>query len=185
MKKTLAIIALSMSLQVHASITLIPTDSRHLLLALSVKTQSLDVEQIKIHDSQSFDIIENGKYIGSLIPAEGYYKKYNSLCFIGWSTDKKEISNIIPSIGQGDFENSTCLSLDAVGKIDVRDKTFIGFVYTVGLRDRRAKNYFLIELNKENRTIIDKSILIDSLQNNGNKKSITMLRKYLSQTILR
>ncbi|GAB7204461.1 hypothetical protein OS21_09500 [Dickeya oryzae] len=89
MKKTLAIIALSMSLQVHASITLIPTDSRHLLLSLSVKTQSLDVEQIKIHESQSFDIIENGKYIGSLIPAEGYYKKYNPLCFIGWSTDKK------------------------------------------------------------------------------------------------
>ncbi|GAB7195102.1 hypothetical protein [Dickeya oryzae] len=185
MKKTLAIIALSMSLQVHASITLIPTDSRHLLLSLSVKTQSLDVEQIKIHESQSFDIIENGKYIGSLIPAEGYYKKYNPLCFIGWSTDKKEISNIVPSIGQGDFENSTCLSLDAVGKIDVRDKTFIGFVYTVGLRDRRAKNYFLIEIDKENRILIDKSILIDSLQNNGDKKSITMLRKYLSQTILR
>ncbi|GAB7204462.1 hypothetical protein OS21_09510 [Dickeya oryzae] len=98
---------------------------------------------------------------------------------------KKEISNIVPSIGQGDFENSTCLSLDAVGKIDVRDKTFIGFVYTVGLRDRRAKNYFLIEIDKENRILIDKSILIDSLQNNGDKKSITMLRKYLSQTILR
>ncbi|AJC67695.1 hypothetical protein [Dickeya zeae] len=179
MKKTLAIIALSMSLQVHASITLIPTDSRHLLLSLSVKTQSLDVEQIKIHESQSFDIIENGKYIGSLIPAEGYYKKYNPLCFIGWSTDKKEISNIVPSIGQGDFENSTCLSLDAVGKIDVRDKTFIGFVYTVGLRDRRAKNYFLIEVDKDKKTITDKSAIVDELQNNGEKKSIASLRKYL------
>ncbi|WP_226067362.1 hypothetical protein [Dickeya zeae] len=185
MKKILATITLSMSLQAYASIILTPIDGSHLLSTLSIKAQPLEVEQIEIHNSQSFDVIENGKYIDSLIPAEGYYKKYNPLCFIGWSTDKKEISNIVPSIGQGDFENSTCLSLDAVGKIDVRDKTFIGFVYTIGLRDRRAKNYFLIEIDKENRTIIDKSILIDSLQNNGNKKSITMLRKYLSQTILR
>ncbi|MEI7346659.1 hypothetical protein [Dickeya chrysanthemi] len=183
MKKILAIIILS--LQAHASITLTPIDSSNLLLQLSIKTQPLGLDQIKIDNGQSFDITENGKYLGTLISAEGYYKKYNPLCFIGWSTDKKEISNIVPSIGQGDFENSTCLSLDAVGKIDVSDKTYIGFVYTVGLRDRRAKNYFLLELNKENRTIIDKSILIDSLQNSGDNKSIAMLRKYLSQNILR
>ncbi|MCA7000367.1 hypothetical protein [Dickeya solani] len=182
MKRILAIITLSMSLQAHASITLTPIDSSNLLLQLSIKTQPLGIDQIKIDKGQSFDIIENGKYLSTLIPAEGYYRKYNPLCFIGWSIDKKEISNIVPSIGQGDFENSTCLSLDAVGKIDVSDKTYIGFVYTVGLRDRRAKNYFLLELGKNKRTIVDKSTVIDELQNNGEKKSIFALRKYLENT---
>ncbi|WP_038911981.1 hypothetical protein [Dickeya dadantii] len=177
MKKILTIITLSISLQAHASITLTPIDSSNLLLQLSIKTQPLGIDQIKIDNGQSFDITENGKYLGTLIPAEGYYRKYNPLCFIGWSIDKKEISNIVPSIGQGDFENSTCLSLDAVGKIDVRKKTYIGFVYTVGLRDRRAKNYFLIELDKDKITIADKNALVDSLQNNSDEKSIAMLRK--------
>ncbi|ACZ78394.1 hypothetical protein [Dickeya parazeae] len=181
MKKILAIITLSMSLQAHASIMLTPIDSSNLLLQLSIKTQPLGIDQIKIDNGQSFDITENGKYLGTLIPAEGYYRKYNPLCFIGWSIDKKEISNIVQSIGQGDFENSTCLSLDAVGKIDVRDKSFIGFVYTVGLRDRRAKNYFLIEIDKDKKTITDKSTIIDELQNNGKKKSITAIKKYLEE----
>jgi hypothetical protein len=185
MKKILAIITLSISLQTYASITLTPIDSSNLLLQLSIKTQPLGIDQIKIDNGQSFDVTENGKYLGTLIPAEGYYRKYNPLCFIGWSIDKKEISNIVPSIGQGDFENSTCLSLDAVGKIDVSDKTYIGFVYTVGLRDRRAKNYFLIELDKDKITIADKSALVDSLQNNSDEKSIAMLRKYFSQNISR
>ncbi|ACT05454.1 hypothetical protein Dd1591_0572 [Dickeya chrysanthemi Ech1591] len=185
MKKILATITLSMSLQAYASIILTPIDGSHLLSPLSIKAQPLGLDQIKIDNGQSFDITENGKYLGTLISAEGYYKKYNPLCFIGWSTDKKEISNIVPSIGQGDFENSTCLSLDAVGKIDVSDKTYIGFVYTVGLRDRQAKNYFLLELDKDKRTIVDKSTVVDELQNNGDKKSIAMLRKYLSQNILR
>ncbi|MCA7013494.1 hypothetical protein LF934_12690 [Dickeya dadantii] len=184
MKKILAIITLSMSLQAHASITLTPIDSSNLLSQVSMKAQPLGIDQIKIDNGQSFDITENGKYLGTLIPAEGYYRKYNPLCFIGWSIDKKEISNIVPSIGQGDFENSICLSFDAVGKIEVKEKTYIGFVYTVGLIDRRAKNYFLIELDKDKRTITDKSTLIDSLQNNSDKKSISMLRKYFSQKIL-
>ncbi|MGM3191447.1 hypothetical protein ACS25B_11075 [Dickeya dadantii subsp. dieffenbachiae] len=185
MKKILAIITLSMSLQAHASITLTPIDSSNLLSQVSMKTQPLGIDQIKIDNGQSFDITENGKYLGTLIPAEGYYRKYNPLCFISWSIDKKEISNIVPSIGQGDFENSICLSLDAVGKIEVKEKTYIGFVYTVGLRDRRAKNYFLIELDKDKKTIADKSTLVDSLQNNSDEKSIAILRKYFSQNISR
>ncbi|WP_238556060.1 hypothetical protein [Dickeya sp. NCPPB 3274] len=173
MKKILTtIIILSASLQAHASITLAPMDGNHLLSQSATKTQHLGIDQIKINKGQSFDIIESDKYIGTLIPAEGYYNQYNPLCFIGWSIDKREISNIIQSIGQGDFENSICLSLDAVGKIEVKDKTYIGLVYTVGLRDRRAKNYFLLELDKEKRTIVDKSTLVDSLQNNGEKKAL-------------
>lgn len=179
MKKLLVIMILSISLQAYASITLMPIDSNNLLSLVSLKSQPLEIDQIKIHKGQSFNIIENEEYIGTLIPAKGYYKKYNPICFIGWSVDKKDISNIVQSIGQGDFENSICLNLDAVGKIEVREKTYIGFVYTVGLRDRRAKNYFVLELDKEKRTIIDKSTIVDTLQNNGEKKSIATLRKYL------
>ncbi|WKV49687.1 hypothetical protein [Dickeya fangzhongdai] len=179
MKKLLTIIILSISLQSYASITLTPIDSSNLLSLVSIKTQPLGIGQIKIQKGQSFNIIENEEYIGTLIPAEGYYKKYNPMCFIGWSVDKKDISNIVQSIGQGDFENSICLNLDAVGKIEVREKTYIGFVYTVGLRDRRAKNYFVLELDKEKRIIIDRSTIVDTLQNNGEKKSIAALRKYL------
>lgn len=179
MKKLLVIMILSISLQAYASITLMPIDSNNLLSLVSLKSQLLEIDQIKIHKGQSFNIIENEEYIGTLIPAKGYYKKYNPICFIGWSVDKKDISNIVQSIGQGDFENSICLNLDAVGKIEVREKTYIGFVYTVGLRDRRAKNYFVLELDKEKRTIIDKSTIVDTLQNNGEKKSIATLRKYL------
>lgn len=165
----------------YSTVTLTKPHDSGILSKLITRSQLSEITDVKIQKNQTFDISEDGKYLGTLIPAEGYYRKYNPLCFIGWSIDKKEISNIVPSIGQGDFENSTCLSLDAVGKIDVRDKSFIGFVYTVGLRDRRAKNYFLIEIDKDKKTITDKSTIIDELQNNGEKKSITAIRKYLEE----
>ncbi|MCO7253694.1 hypothetical protein KSI86_05910 [Dickeya oryzae] len=179
MKLPLTYLIILLSFQSYASINLKKPEPIDFSRQLTEKATPLEISDISIEKNQVFEIERDGIYIGTLIPAEGYYKKYNPLCFIGWSTDKKEISNIVPSIGQGDFENSTCLSLDAVGKIDVRDKTFIGFVYTVGLRDRRAKNYFLIEIDKDKKTITDKSTIVDELQNNGEKKSIASLRKYL------
>ncbi|WP_038906467.1 hypothetical protein [Dickeya zeae] len=181
MKLPLTYLIILLSFQSYASINLKKPEPIDFSRQLTEKATPLEISDISIEKNQVFEIERDGIYIGTLIPAEGYYKKYNPLCFIGWSTDKKEISNIVPSIGQGDFENSTCLSLDAVGKIDVRDKTFIGFVYTVGLRDRRAKNYFLIEINKDKKTITDKSTIVDELQNNGEKKSITAIKKYLKE----
>ncbi|WP_033575422.1 hypothetical protein [Dickeya chrysanthemi] len=182
MKKLLTYLIILLSFESYASINLKKPEKIDFSRQLTEKTKPLEISDINIEKDQTFEIEKDGLYLGTLIPAEGYYKQYNPLCFIGWSIDKKEISNIVPSIGQGDFENSTCLSLDAVGKIDVRDKTYIGFVYTVGLRDRQAKNYFLLELDKDKRTIVDKSTVVDELQNNGDKKSITALRKYLENT---
>ncbi|WP_350312787.1 hypothetical protein OHJ28_19590 [Dickeya fangzhongdai] len=179
MKNLLIYFILTLSFQSYASINLKKADNVDFSRQLSEKAEPLEINDIKIKKDQTFEIEKDGIYIGTLVPAEGYYKKYNPICFIGWSVDKKDISNIVQSIGQGDFENSICLNLDAVGKIEVREKTYIGFVYTVGLRDRRAKNYFVLELDKEKRTIIDKSTIVDTLQNNGEKKSIAALRKYL------
>ncbi|ATZ95877.1 hypothetical protein [Dickeya fangzhongdai] len=174
---TSLLIALLASLQSKASISLVKNEDQALSNEVVKYGNARGVVDIKSQSEQSFDIIEDGKYIGTIVPAKGFHKNYYPLCFIGWSTDKKTISDIVPSIGQGSFELSLCSTLDGVGKIEEKERTFIGFVYTVGLRDRYAQNYFLIELNKGNKTIEDKSQLIERFQNDSEKKSIADLRK--------
>ncbi|GAB7199965.1 hypothetical protein [Dickeya oryzae] len=152
MKKTIytsLLITLLVSIPSYASVSLTKNDDKTLSSAVIKSGNNKGIIDINIQEHQQFDITEDGKYIGTIIPARGFYKNYYPLCFIGWSTDKKTVSNIVSSIGQGYFELSLCSKLDAVGKIDEAGRTFIGFVYTVGLRDRYSQNYFLIELDKE------------------------------------
>ncbi|ACT05455.1 hypothetical protein Dd1591_0573 [Dickeya chrysanthemi Ech1591] len=173
---TSVLITLLASIPSYASVNLIKSDDETLSSEIIKSGNDKEIIDISIQDNQQFDIIDDGKYIGTIIPARGFYNNDKPLCFIGWSTDKKTISKIIPSIGQGYFELSLCSKLDAIGKIEEKGRTFIGFVYTVGLRDRYAQNYFLIELDKEKRTIEDKSQLIEKLQNNSDKKNIADLK---------
>ncbi|MEI7346658.1 hypothetical protein [Dickeya chrysanthemi] len=179
MKKTIytsLFITLLASIPSYASVNLIKSDDKTLSSEVIKSGNNKGIVDISIQENQQFDITDSGKHIGTIIPARGFYKNYYPLCFIGWSTDKKTISKIIPSIGQGYFELSHCSKLDAIGKIEEKGRTFIGFVYTVGLRDRYAQNYFLIELDKEKRTIEDKSQLIEKFQNNSEKKNIAVLK---------
>ncbi|QYM93550.1 hypothetical protein [Dickeya zeae] len=174
---TSVLITLLASISSYASVSLTKNDDKTLSSEVIKSGNNKGIIDINIQEHQQFDITDDGKYIGTIIPARGFYKNYYPLCFIGWSTDKKTVSNIVSSIGQGYFELSLCSKLDAVGKIDEAGRTFIGFVYTVGLRDRYSQNYFLIELDKEKRTIVDKSQLIEKFQNDSEKKSIADLRR--------
>ncbi|QIZ48493.1 hypothetical protein [Dickeya zeae] len=179
MKKTISslLITLLASMPLYASVNLIKNNDKNLSNEIVKVGNKKGIIDISVQNEQKFDLIDNGEYIGTIIPARGFYKNYYPLCFIGWSTDKKTVSNIVSSIGQGYFELSLCSKLDAVGKIDEAGRTFIGFVYTVGLRDRYSQNYFLIELDKEKKTIEDKSQLIEKFQNDSEKKSIADLKK--------
>ncbi|MCL6404726.1 hypothetical protein EXT70_03350 [Dickeya dadantii] len=183
MKVLLAILTLIIPLSSYSTIKLTKINDSSILKKLIIKGQASDISRIKIQKDQTFDISEDGKYIGTIVPAEGYYNNIEPLCFIGWSSDNKNISDIKVSIGRGFFETVTCLSLDAVGKIEVKGKTFIGFVYTVALRDRTSQNYFLLELDKDRRTITDVSNIIEKLQFYSEKKSIIDLKKYLEENL--
>ncbi|AYH49529.1 hypothetical protein B6N31_18695 [Dickeya fangzhongdai] len=181
MKALLTILILIIPLNSYSTIRLTQNDDSSILNNLITKGQLSKINRIKIQKGQTFDISENGKYIGTIVPAEGYYNNIEPLCFIGWSSDNKNISDIKISIGRGFFETVTCLSLDAIRKIEVKGKTFIGFVYTVALRDRTSQNYFLLELDKERKTITDVSNTIEKLQFYSEKKSIIDLKKYLEE----
>ncbi|MEI7186691.1 hypothetical protein [Dickeya dianthicola] len=187
MKILLTIFILIIPLSSYSTIRLTKTYDSSILNNLITKGQLSKISRLKIQKDQTFDISENGKYIGTIVPAEGYYNNIEPLCFIGWSSDNKNISDIKISIGRGFIETVTCLSLDAIGKIEVKGKTFIGFVYTVALRDRTSQNYFLLELDKEKQTtidvsnIIDASNIIEKLQFHSEKKNIIDLRKYLEE----
>ncbi|WKV49685.1 hypothetical protein [Dickeya fangzhongdai] len=181
MKIMLAILILIIPLSSYSTIKLTKIHDNNILNNLIIKGQPSEISRIKIQKDQTFNISENGKYIGTIVPAEGYYNNIEPLCFIGWSSDNKNISDIKISIGRGFFETVTCLSLDAVGKIEVKGKTFIGFVYTVALRDRTSQNYFLLELDKERKKITDVSNTIEKLQFYSEKKSIIDLKKYLKE----
>ncbi|WP_226067530.1 hypothetical protein [Dickeya zeae] len=184
MKKTIytsLLITLLVSIPSYASVSLTKNDDKTLSSEVIKSGNNKGIIDINIQEHQQFDITDDGKYIGTIIPARGFYKNYYPLCFIGWSTDKKTVSDIVSSIGQGYFELSLCSKLDAVGKIDEAGRTFIGFVYTVGLRDRYSQNYFLIELDKYKRIIEDKSQLIEKFQNDSKKKSIADLKNNIKK----
>ncbi|MBP2848498.1 hypothetical protein [Dickeya oryzae] len=182
MKKTLLLIMLTVSLQSHAAISLVKNNDASLMKTTIEDANKRGIVDIKIQEEQAFDVNENNNNIGTIIPGKGFYKNYYPVCFISWSTDKKTISNIVLSMGNGDFEFSQCENLDAVGKIESAGKTFIGFVYSVGLPDDRTeKNYFLLEIDKNKKTITDKSNIVDALQNTDEIKSITAIRKHLKK----
>ncbi|QYM93553.1 hypothetical protein [Dickeya zeae] len=182
MKKILLLIMLTVSLQSHAAISLVKNSDASLMKTTIEDANKRGIVDIKIQEEQAFDVNENNNNIGTIIPGKGFYKNYYPVCFISWSTDKKTISNIVLSMGNGDFEFSQCENLDAVGKIESAGKTFIGFVYSVGLPDDRTeKNYFLLEIDKNKKTIIDKSNIVEDLQNTDEIKSITAIRKHLKK----
>ncbi|WP_219951912.1 hypothetical protein [Dickeya zeae] len=182
MKKTLLLIMLTVSLQSHAAISLVKNNDTSLMKTTIEDANKRGIVDIKIQEEQAFYVNENNNNIGTIIPGKGFYKNYYPVCFISWSTDKKTISNIVLSMGNGDFEFSQCENLDAVGKIESAGKTFIGFVYSVGLPDDRTeKNYFLLEIDKNKKTIIDKSNIVEDLQNTDEIKSITAIRKHLKK----
>ncbi|UUE09406.1 hypothetical protein NMX13_17395 [Dickeya zeae] len=181
MKIIFIVIMLAMPFSSYSTVTLTKSHDSDILSKLITRSQSSEITDVKIQKNHIFDISEDGRYLGTILPAEGYYNDIEPLCFIGWSSDRKDVSDIKISIGRGFFETVTCLSLDAVGKIEVKGRTFIGFVYTVALRDRTAQNYFLLELDKERKAIIDVSNTIEKLQLYSEKKSIIDLRKYLKE----
>ncbi|GAB7215944.1 hypothetical protein [Dickeya oryzae] len=45
----------------------------------------------------------------------------------------------------------------------------------------QKKNYFLLEIDKNKKTITDKSNIVDALQNTDEIKSITAIRKHLKK----
>ncbi|KHN57227.1 hypothetical protein OI70_10970 [Dickeya fangzhongdai] len=184
MRKILLLIMITISLQSYASINLVKSSEESLIKKTIEDANQRGIVDIKIQEEQIFNITENNKNIGTIIPGKGFYKNDYPVCFISWSTDKKTISNIVLSMGNGDFEFSQCESLDALGKIESAGKTFIGFVYSVGLPDDRTEqNYFLLELDQDKRAIADKSKLIEPLQNTNEIKSIAAIRKHLKKVM--
>ncbi|QOL15953.1 hypothetical protein HGI48_18175 [Dickeya dianthicola] len=172
------------SLQSYASINLVKNNEESLIKQTIKDANQRGIIDIKIHKDQIFDVNENNNNIGTIIPGKGFYKNYHPVCFISWSTDKKTISNIVLSMGNGDFEFSQCETLDALGKIESAGKIFIGFVYSVGLPDDRTEqNYFLLELDQDRRAIVDKSKLVESLQNTNERKSISTIRRHLKKVM--
>ncbi|MEI7347433.1 hypothetical protein [Dickeya chrysanthemi] len=184
MKKILLLIILTVSLQSYASINLVKSSEDLLIKKTIEDANQRGIIDIKIQEEQIFDINENNKNIGTIIPGKGFYKNYYPVCFISWSTDKKTISNIVLSMGSGDFEFSQCETLDALGKIESAGKVFIGFVYSVGLPDDRTEqNYFLLTLDQDRRAIVDKSKLVEPLQNTNERKSISAIRRHLKKVM--
>ncbi|WKV49686.1 hypothetical protein [Dickeya fangzhongdai] len=182
MRSILVIFILIIPLQSYASFRLAKNNEITLIKKTIEDANQRGIVDIKIQEEQIFDITENNKNIGTIIPGKGFYKNYYPVCFISWSTDKKTISNIVLSMGNGDFEFSQCEGLDALGKIESAGKTFIGFVYSVGLPDDRTEqNYFLLELDQDKRAITDKSKLVEALQNTNEIKSISAIRKHLKK----
>ncbi|UUE09405.1 hypothetical protein NMX13_17390 [Dickeya zeae] len=176
------VLIITISWQSHAAISLVKNNDASLMKTTIEDANKRGIVDIKIQEEQAFDVNENNNNIGTIIPGKGFYKNYYPVCFISWSTDKKTISNIVLSMGNGNFEFSQCENLDAVGKIESAGKTLIGFVYSVGLPDDRTeKNYFLLEIDKNKKTITDKSNIVDALQNTDEIKSITAIRKYLKK----
>ncbi|WP_238550817.1 hypothetical protein [Dickeya chrysanthemi] len=172
------------SLQSYASINLLKNNEESLIKQAIENANQRGIVDMKIQENQVFDINENNNTIGTIIPGKGFYKNYYPVCFVSWSTDKKTISNIILSMGNGDFEFSQCETLDALGKIESAGKVFIGFVYSVGLPDDRTEqNYFLLELDQDKRVIVDKSKLVEPLQNTNERKSIAAIRKHLKKVM--
>lgn len=167
---------------VVAATTLKAFDSISLQGQIAKSASAEGITNVDIFKGQSFSINENDKTIGFLIPAKGKLKEMQSVCLIGWSLDGKNLASILPTVGFGDWQSVTCAGVNAVGVVSKKDdkNIKIGIIYHTMTRFNDSPDYFILNVDQENKTLVYDSITTSKLEN-SEAKNISEMRRDLQK----
>lgn len=112
-------------------------------------------------DGQSFNLISQGKTMGSFIAGHGFNAQDGNVCFIGWSKAKPNVDKVIPTIGFDSWEAETCRDTTSVGVIPTEDQniTKIAVVYKASSPNATADESIIFSVDNASGDIsLDKKL---------------------------
>lgn len=92
-----------------ANITLKSSDAFSLVGAITEKASENGLINAELYKKQTFDIVEDGKKLGTLIQGKGWMRDVHPVCFVGWAKNSQHIDYFMETIGVGDWETADCI----------------------------------------------------------------------------
>lgn len=141
------------------------------------KAEQNGLSRVELDKNQTFNVVEDGRFLGTLIQGKGWVREVHPVCFIGWSKDGKNIDQFIPTIGQGDWETVGCHKVDSVGVISKKDNANarIAVIYTIEASDHYGNDYYVMGFKNDDGIYYDNDVT-ENFQNSS-LKTISELRK--------
>ncbi|WP_162286505.1 hypothetical protein [Pantoea stewartii] len=162
----------------NASITLSKPHSNDYEKTIIQEAQHEGLERVELDKAQSFDLIKNGKVLGTLVQGKGWIRDVQPVCFIAWTKDSKKADQFIQTIGQGDWETVGCHKVDSVGLISKKDvpATKVAVIYTTEAPDHYGNDYYILGLKSGDDSIYYDQSVTEKFQN-SHIKNLSELRK--------
>ncbi|MCX8964261.1 hypothetical protein [Erwinia psidii] len=119
--------------------------------ALTEKAVQAGLANVNIDSAQTFDVIQQGKKLGTLVNGKGWLRDVHPVCFIGWSTAADPRAFFMQTMGADAWETVDCDKVESVGVIsESGDKNLkIAVIYQVDVRGEYSRDYIVLGL-KEN-----------------------------------
>lgn len=145
------------------------------------KAAGTGLSNVKIDTQQSFDILNNGERLGTLVQGKGWLRDVHPVCFIGWSTANNSNAFFMKTMGVDDWETVDCDKVESVGVISKSsDKNVkIAIIYKVDARGQYSQDYVILGLKNKDELYFDEETT-ERFQNSY-LKSIHDLRKSYQQ----
>lgn len=145
---------------------------------IKAEATSNGLSRVELDKRQTFDVIKDGKTLGTLIQGKGWVREVQPVCFIGWSKDGEKINHFIQTIGQGDWETVGCHKVSSVGIISKNDDpdTKIAVIYRVEIMGGYSDAYYIFGLKNSNGSIYYDADVSARFEN-AYLKTIANLRK--------
>lgn len=149
--------------------------------ATTEKAEEAGLSNVSIDAKQTFDIISDGKRLGSLVQGKGWVRDVHSICFINWSTEQNPTAFFMQTIGADDWETADCDKVESVGMISKPgDKEVkIAIFYRIYARVRYTEDFVVLGLKNNNEIYYDKKTT-ERFQNVDFKNVAAMRKEYQS-----
>ncbi|EXU74461.1 hypothetical protein [Erwinia mallotivora] len=161
-----------------ASAILQKFDSAPLKQQIIESVKADKVTNVKLIGNQSFSVSKNDNLIGFIIPLKGKLKEMQSVCMIAWSQDGKKLTNLISTVGFGDWQSVTCAGVNAVGVVSGKESSDIkiGVIYHTMTRFNDSYDYYILGVDEQKRALFYDKETTDKLEN-STAKNIPELRR--------
>lgn len=115
------------------------------------------ISDAKAYEKQSFYLLHDGRNVGKLAAGLGRNASGERVCFITWTPTESEQDTLIPTIGFGDFETTTCDDTTSVGLISSgsEDQTRLAIIYEISSPNATAYQSIVLKLDDDKKLTLD------------------------------
>lgn len=162
-----------------AGTTLKKPESNLIDSSVTKKAAETGLSNVKIDSTQTFDILSNGRKLGTLVQGKGWVRDVHPICFISWSTEQHSSAFFMQTMGADDWETVDCDKVESVGILSRSDDkdVKIAVIYKVDVRGQYSQDYIVLGINNGGEVYYDESIT-EKFQNSYIKDIVAMRKKY-------